>query len=327
MNRTIFLYDCIRSPFDIAQIIQMRAKTNIEVVTSRSSLPYNHQKVLQKCSIKKSNIKQIINYENLEELIRDYKKNNFMLVGTSPVSCKSLYDLDIKNKDIVFVYGNESSGLPAKVQDMMDEMIILPMNVENLDFMTLPVVTGAITVETYRQNYGTKIQELSICNNNNIDIVFSNINSFYDSCLMLQTILALDFNTINIYTTTDNLDLTSNKVKAKVLSWRAKNIPNIIKCKTLNEIIISLKEKNKFIIGTYLKGDSGCHYQTLINYNFYDKDIALIIGDIPDDLKKQLNYMLPFPLDDSKSMPINFSSILFELYRQKRVKVSGGLNE
>lgn len=319
MNKTIYLYDCIRSPFDIAQIIQMRDKTNIEVATSRTSLPYNHQKVLQKCSNKKDNIKKIINYENIEELINYYKKNNFVLIGTSPSSSKSLYDLDIKNKDIVFVYGNESSGLPTKIQNMMDEMIILPMNTANLSFMTLPVVTGAITTEIYRQRLDKQIIDPPSYDKH-IDIVLSGINSFYDSCLILQAVLALDFNTINIYTTNDTIDLTSNKIKAKVLSWKAKKVPNVIKRKSLDDIVDNLIASKKYVIGTYLKGDGDCHYQELIDHDFYDKDIVLIVGDIPNDTKQKLHYMLPLPIDDYKSLPINFSSILFEIYRQKNRK-------
>lgn len=316
MDKTVFLYDCIRSPFDIAQIIQMREKTDIEVVTSRASLPYNHQKVLQKCSIKK-NIKEIKNYNNLEELLGFYKDNNYVLIGTSPASTTSLFDLNLKGKNVVFVYGNETSGLPNNVQKMMDQMIILPMNNENLSFMTLPVVTGAITAEVYREKQDdrplTKLKAL----NSSIDIIFSGAISFYDICLMLQSVLAVDFGTINLYSIDSNLDYNSNKVKFKVLSWKAKKFPTIQKIESFDELINKLKDQDKYIVGTTLVGDNGCHYDSLINYKLRDKKLALIVGEIPERIKKQIDLLLPLPLDDNKALPVNFASILFEIFRQK----------
>lgn len=316
MNKTVFLYDCIRSPFDIAQIIQMREKTDIEVVTSRASLPYNHQKVLQKCSIKK-NIKEIKNYNNLEELLNLYKNNDYVLIGTSPASTTSLFDLNLKGKNVVFVYGNESSGLPNNVQKMMDQMIILPMNDENLSFMTLPVVTGAIAAEVYREKIDDRTLTKLEASNTSIDIVFSGPISFYDICLMLQCVLAVDFRSINLYSIDSKLDYNSNKVKFKVLSWKTKKIPTIQKIESFDGLIKKWKDQNKYIVGTTLVGDNSCHYESLFKSELRDKNLALIVGEIPERIKKQINLLLPLPLDDNKALPVNFASILFEIFRQK----------
>ncbi len=321
MIKTItFLYDCIRSPFDISQIIQLQDKTDIKIITSRQSLPFQHEKVLQKCSVAKDKMRKVSNYNNLEELIYDYKERECYIVGTSPASTKSIYDLDLNNKDVMFVFGNESSGLPVKIQAIMDEMIVLPMNNENLSFMTLPVVTGAIATECYRIRHDNlKSIEFNKIKKH-VTLVFSGIKSFYDSCLIIQAILALDYDNINIYTTKDNIDLTSNKIKNKIMSWRAKKMPNIIQLNSLENIISLLKEENKFVVGTYIKKSIPNNYDELFNFKTADKDIAYVFGNISKSDEKNMDYMLPLPISDSKSLPINFSSILFETYRQKFVK-------
>ena len=62
------------------------------------------------------------------------------------------YDLDLPDdKDIVVVFGTETSGLTLAKQEMLDETIKLPMDKSKVDFLTLPVAVSAIAYELYRK--------------------------------------------------------------------------------------------------------------------------------------------------------------------------------
>lgn len=319
MNDIVFLYDCIRSPFDIVQILQMRNKTDIKVETSRTSLPFNHPKVLQKCSIKEKKIAPVKNHENLEEAISQYKQQGYTIIGTSPASTKSLYDTNLEDKKVVFVYGNESSGLPNRIQRMMDEMITLPMNPDNLSFMTIPVVTGAIAAECIRTHKTHTIAAVSNSNPayHDISIVFAGIKSYYDSCLMLQAILALDFSGINVYSTKANLDLSSKRVKDKVFSWNAKRFPTIQTIDSLDSLLRSMRNEGKSIVGFYNNDNSADNFNRLYSLDPKGSGITLVFGDIDSATQKLIDYMIPYPISDNNSLGFNFSSILFDLHRRK----------
>ena len=67
-------------------------------------------------------------------------------------SNKIFYDLDLpSDKDIVVVFGTETSGLTIAKQKMLDETIKLPMDKSKVDFLTLPVAVSAIAYELYRK--------------------------------------------------------------------------------------------------------------------------------------------------------------------------------
>ena len=74
------------------------------------------------------------------------------LVGTSGNTDKIFYDLEIpEDKDIVVVFGTETSGLTIAKQNMLDATVKLPMDKSKVDFLTLPVVVSAIAYELYRR--------------------------------------------------------------------------------------------------------------------------------------------------------------------------------
>lgn len=74
------------------------------------------------------------------------------LIGTSGNTNKIFYDLDLPDdKDIVVVFGTETSGLTLAKQEMLDATIKLPMDKSKVDFLTLPVAVSAIAYELYRK--------------------------------------------------------------------------------------------------------------------------------------------------------------------------------
>lgn len=154
MKKVELLFDTIRSPYDIAHIIQVANAIDCVIYTAgKNSIPFDIPKVVSK--VKSWNITgevKEIHYDTFEEAIADLRSKEKYLIGTSGNTNKIFYDLDVPDdKDIVVVFGTETSGLTLAKQEMLDETIKLPMDKSKVDFLTLPVAVSAIAYELYRK--------------------------------------------------------------------------------------------------------------------------------------------------------------------------------
>lgn len=157
MNKTRkveLLFDTIRSPYDMAHIVQVAQSIDAIVYTSgKNSLSFDIPKVKTKVSSWniKSGFKEI-RYDTFEEAVNDLHAKGKFLIGTSGNADKIFYDVKLpKDKDIIIVFGTETSGLSVEKQEMLDEVVKLPMDKSKVDFLTLPVATAAMAYELYRQ--------------------------------------------------------------------------------------------------------------------------------------------------------------------------------
>lgn len=154
MRKVELLFDAIRSPYDMAHIIQIAESIGCIVYTSgKNSLSFEIPKVASK--VKSWNIKgdfKEIHYESFEEAIEDLRAKGKYLIGTSGNTDKIFYDVKLPaGQDVVIVFGTETTGLTREKQRLLDEVVKLPMDKNKVDFLTLPVAVSAIAYELYRQ--------------------------------------------------------------------------------------------------------------------------------------------------------------------------------
>lgn len=154
MRKVELLFDIIRSPYDMAHIVQIAKSIDCVVYTSgKNSLSFDIPKVTTK--VKSWNIKgnfEVIRYESFEEAIKDLKAKGKYLIGTSGETDKIFYDVKLPtNQDVVIVFGTETTGLTYEKQRLLDEIVKMPMDKNKVDFLTLPVVVSAMAYELYRQ--------------------------------------------------------------------------------------------------------------------------------------------------------------------------------
>ena len=151
MKKIELLFDAIRSPADIANMIQLGMALDAKLYMTGNSIPHTNPKIsgkLRSWHIQTDpNIEYNDSYHNMIETLR---KQGRTLIGTSPRATKNFYDLDLSKINPVFVFGTETSGLSAEKQGHLDEMVFMPMS-KNLDFMTLSVVVPAIAYDLHRQ--------------------------------------------------------------------------------------------------------------------------------------------------------------------------------
>lgn len=153
MKKVELLFDALRSPYDMAHIIQIAQSIDAKVYTSGNSLSFDIPKV--KSKVRSWNIKdgfKATHYATFEEAVNDLRGKGKFLLGTSGETDKILYDVKLPlNQDIVIVFGTESSGLTKAKQAMLDDVVKLPMDKSKVDFLTLPVAASAMAYELYRQ--------------------------------------------------------------------------------------------------------------------------------------------------------------------------------
>jgi len=162
------VYDCIRDPYDIANVLQVvLALENCELYFAGNSLRHDHPKVASKIGSWSSKIRKngypafnIHYYSSLENLADDFKKRKIRLIGTSPAAKKSFYELNLKKDDFSVVFGTETTGLSKNKALIMDELVKIPMSNE-IDFMTLSVITPVVAYEIARQQ-GSLVSSVSL---------------------------------------------------------------------------------------------------------------------------------------------------------------------
>ncbi|MFH1585861.1 MAG: TrmH family RNA methyltransferase [archaeon] len=151
MEKTVgLLFDCLRAPYDIAHIVQVSlAIGNCDLYVSGNSIDFRHKKVVSK--VRSWNINSYPSVEIFPDMgvaSQELHGRDKYLIGTSPHSNKSLFDLDLSNGKNVFVFGTESGGLSRRKVSKLDEMVSIPSEVP---FLTLPTAVSVVAYECYRQ--------------------------------------------------------------------------------------------------------------------------------------------------------------------------------
>lgn len=150
MKKVELLFDAIRSPTDIANMIQLSLAIDAQLYFTGNCVDYKIPKIWGK--VKSWGVTEepgIIHNQSFEDMVSLLKKQGKTLIGTSPYATKNFYDLDLTQIQPVFVFGTETSGLTAEKQHLLDDMVILPMT-PKIRFMTLSVCVPPIAYEYFR---------------------------------------------------------------------------------------------------------------------------------------------------------------------------------
>lgn len=91
---------------------------------------------------------KVIECENLQEKLKEIKKNKYKVVVSSLQTENSLYNIKLNKK--VIVVGNEANGVNSEIQEMADEKIKIPM-LGKTESLNASVATGVILYEYVRQ--------------------------------------------------------------------------------------------------------------------------------------------------------------------------------
>lgn len=156
LDKLILVFDCLKDPRDMANIIHLSLATNTKVILTGNSLPKNHYKVLKILNSWIPNIsekeieKKVKNEMDFFKCIEKLKKNKYTIYGTSPNFGENFYKKDFRKLKHAIIFGTESSGLSKEKITKMEEIVQIPMK-NNTRFYTITTIAPAITLEILRQ--------------------------------------------------------------------------------------------------------------------------------------------------------------------------------
>jgi len=122
----ILLLDNVQDPGNIGTIIRSAVAFNIDtIILSETCADIYSSKVIR--ATQGMIFKINIFYENLEETIKELKKQNYKILGTKVSGGKELKTIEKINK-FAIIMGNEGKGVKENLLNLCDEYIYIKMN-------------------------------------------------------------------------------------------------------------------------------------------------------------------------------------------------------
>jgi len=91
----------------------------------------------------------IVSIPDISRFISSCKQNGFQTIATDVIAKQTHFDLDLKRKTLV-ILGQEGSGLPGDLMDLVDVQIKIPM-AGTIDSLNVATAATVILYEAFRQ--------------------------------------------------------------------------------------------------------------------------------------------------------------------------------
>lgn len=150
---TIILLDKVQDMGNLGTIIRTSNAFNVDAILClEGTADVYAPKVVRSTmsSILKQNILYIEN-EKKFEILKKLKKNNFEIISTTLQAKKYINEINMQNKKICFVMGNEANGISKEIIDICDMQVKIPME-NNVESLNVSVATSIVLYQRYIQN-------------------------------------------------------------------------------------------------------------------------------------------------------------------------------
>ena len=144
----IVVLDDIQDPGNLGTILRTVDSIGLkQIVVSKGTADAYNPKVVRSTmgAIFRVNVVEV---ENVEEAVKEMKRNKFKTVVTTPNTNKTIYEIDYKNK--IIIIGNEANGVEKNIIDKADEKVKIPMPGKT-ESLNASVATGIVLYEYVRQ--------------------------------------------------------------------------------------------------------------------------------------------------------------------------------
>lgn len=147
----IIALDDIQDPGNLGTILRTIDSVGLnQILVSKGTADAYNPKVVRSTMGAIFRIK-IIECENLQKTLKEIKKHKYQILVTSLQTESSIYDINYQKK--VLVIGNEANGVHAKIQEIADQKIKIPM-LGKTESLNASIATGIIVYEYVRQKLG-----------------------------------------------------------------------------------------------------------------------------------------------------------------------------
>ncbi len=139
----VLLLDDIQDPGNLGTIIRSSVAFNIDtIILSNNSVDMYNEKVIRASEgmLFKINIIRT----DLENIIKDMKKNNYVIYGTNVLNGTDISNCNYANK-FGLVMGNEGNGVSKSIASLCDKNLYIP--IKNCESLNVGVATSIILYE------------------------------------------------------------------------------------------------------------------------------------------------------------------------------------
>ncbi len=144
LGNRILILDNIQNPGNLGTIIRSAVAFNIDtIILSKDTVDLYNSKVIRATQGLLFHVNIILS--DIEEKIRELKKNNYHIYGTRVTHGKSLKSLEKKER-FAIIMGNEGIGIKEEIKDLCDEFIYIKMN-QNCESLNVGIATSIILYE------------------------------------------------------------------------------------------------------------------------------------------------------------------------------------
>ena len=143
-NKIVILED-IQDPGNLGTIIRSSVAFNVDtLVLSSNTVDLYNPKVIRATQGMLFKLNIIIE-NDLENLIKNLKQNNYTIYTTNVKNGNSLKTIEKKDK-VAIIMGNEGSGVSDKLNSLADKYLYIDMN-KNCESLNVAVATSIILYE------------------------------------------------------------------------------------------------------------------------------------------------------------------------------------
>lgn len=158
----ILLFDSIRDPRDIAEVIHLGLAAGIGIEFCGNSIEPTHYKVTGILNSWMPGFKEhpqlghVKVVPDFAKRIRQLKKLEYEIIGTTShkslesKKCENLFESNLSKGKQVIIFGTESSGLSESKIGLTDRMLCVPMK-NNTKFFTIRAIAPVFAFEALRQ--------------------------------------------------------------------------------------------------------------------------------------------------------------------------------
>ena len=141
------MLDGINDPGNLGTLIRTAASLGYDaVIASKDSVDYYNEKTIR--ASQGAIFKIPLISTDLVPLIKEFKKNDILVYGTSLKRSVSIYDVKKPDK-LCLVFGNEARGISDEVLDVTSKNIILPMK-KDVESLNVTIASSIIMYEFIR---------------------------------------------------------------------------------------------------------------------------------------------------------------------------------
>lgn len=142
-DRILILED-IQDPGNLGTIIRSSVAFNIDtLILSPKSVDLYNSKVIRSTEGMIFHLNIIV--RDLESIIKDLKKDNYLILGTNVNNGINIKDINIPNK-YALIIGNEGKGMSSEISNLCDKNIYIKMN-ERVESLNASVAASILLYE------------------------------------------------------------------------------------------------------------------------------------------------------------------------------------